>query len=163
MIAVIGVGSPFGADQLGWRVVDCLQQTNIPKSKTGQKVDLYKLDRPGSGVIDQLQGAHAAILKDAVISEQLEGNQLVVLSIDELLNLIDNDMNRFRLISSHEFGLAEAIQLAKSLNVLPEKTTLVGLNLTSFSDLSNSDSQYEISQEQVHKVADRVCQLLQTL
>lgn len=163
MIAVIGIGSPFGADQLGWRVIDYLQQSEVPKSKSANAVVFNKLDRPGSGVIDQLQHADAAILIDAICSNLYAEHQVVVMRVDELLNLLDDQHNSIKLLSSHDFGLLEAIQLAKSLNVLPEETILLGFNLATFKKIENSDDRYIVPQEQVQLLANSVRQLLQTL
>jgi len=126
MIAVIGIGSPFDADQLGWQVIDGLQQSGITQSAFGEIVELSKLDRPGSAVIENMQTASAVILIDAIISKKLVHKEIAILNAKDLLQTTEQELV---LVSSHGFGLLQAIQLAKKLDLLPEKTNLVGMNI----------------------------------
>jgi len=159
MIAVIGVGSPFGADQMGWQVIDALQRSELPISNSGMPVTLFKLDRPGSGIVDQMQNASAAILIDAVNSPDAEEKEIVVLSADQLLQ--SSEHTHRPLVSSHGFGLLQAIQLAEKLNLMPDKTSIVGMNI-----LFNQDGLTEaegLSDQEIGSLADKVTQIIVTL
>ena len=59
MIRIIGLGSPFGDDQVGWRVIELLQDRLDPQ------VDLVALDRPGAALINWMAGAQRLVIVDA--------------------------------------------------------------------------------------------------
>lgn len=122
MIRILGIGSPFGADRVGWQVIDDLA---LRLSGAGcypcDGIALQRLDRPGAALVGLLADARQVILIDA-----MQGG-FPFATVKELTNealLQDN-----RLISSHGFGLAEALQLAKSLKLLPSGTTLFGIEI----------------------------------
>jgi hydrogenase maturation protease len=111
---VIGVGSPFGADRLGWLAVDHL-------AKVGPAdCEWFKLDRPGSRLLDYLKRPDRVVIIDAVVwGEQPGGIRRLSLS----------DLQRFQgLSSSHGFGLAETLALGAELDRLPQALQLFGIH-----------------------------------
>jgi hydrogenase maturation protease len=113
MIRIIGIGSPFGADQLGWLAIEHLQTCRLADC------ELIKLDRPGSGLLAYFQGAEQVVLIDALQSPGRAG-EVVAVSVDELANCVG-------LTSCHGFGVAEAISLAARLGNLPDRLDLLGI------------------------------------
>ncbi|MES9852411.1 MAG: hydrogenase maturation protease [Candidatus Thiodiazotropha sp. L084R] len=124
MTRIIGIGSPFGADQLGWLAIDHLQTCQL----TG--CELIKLDRPGSGLLDYFRGVDHVVLIDALISSGSFGD-VKLIEPDEL-----EDCDG--LTSCHGFGVAEALGLADQLGLLPSKISLIGIHAQS--DLSRLPS-----------------------
>jgi len=118
-ILVAGIGSPFGADQLGWQVIDALQ--DHAQNDTGlTRCKFSKLDRPGAGLVDTLQGYQRVIMIDAVQAGKPRGT-LVQLDAEQISEQSSG-------LSSHNFGVAEAIALARAMGVLPEDIVLFGLD-----------------------------------
>ena len=70
MIRVIGLGSPFGDDRVGWRVIRLLN------GRLPGPVDLVALDRPGSTLINWMQGVEHLVLIDAVRSGAPPGDMI---------------------------------------------------------------------------------------
>jgi hydrogenase maturation protease len=120
MIRILGVGSPFGADRLAWEAVDYLSGLGL------DGCELSKLDRPGSGLLAHFEEAEHLILIDAVVLDA-EPGRASLLDPQQLESLSPGT-------SSHGFGVAQAIDLAKQLDQLPDCLQLVGLHTGS--DLS---------------------------
>ena len=112
-----GIGSPYGGDQIGWHAVDCLKQVAWAQCHPAWQWQITTLDRPGSTLLDALQGVALAILLDAL---QAEGGGPRRLMPDELLSELAP-------ISGHALGLAETLQLGHQLDMLPEQLLIVGL------------------------------------
>lgn len=123
---VIGIGSPFGADQLGWRAIDLLKDEDL------SDCELIKLDRPGSDLIRYFEGADELVLIDAVQAGQAPGS-LMKLERSELSSV---DCQT----SSHGFGVAEALLIAEQLELLHDKLILIGIetgqDLTQIAEIS---------------------------
>ena len=60
MIRIVGIGSPFGDDQAGWRVIELL------RGRLDDDVELVALDRPGAALVSWMEGSDRFILVDAV-------------------------------------------------------------------------------------------------
>lgn len=116
-IRVIGVGSPFGQDNVAQHVVEALQQnarlTDLPQ------LAIQYHDRPGLYLVELMQGAAEVHIIDAVQSDDPPGT---VYQIDDWQQLVGQ--TRF---SSHDIGVAEALQLADSLQLLPPKLVIHGV------------------------------------
>ena len=113
MRRIIGVGSPFGADQLGWRAIDLLHEAELPDC------ELIKLDRPGSQLIQHFEGVQDIVLIDAVQADQQPGRAI---------RLGRNALSLAACqTSGHGFGVAEALEMAAQLGLLPERLLLIGI------------------------------------
>jgi len=114
-LRVIGIGSPFCNDDVGWRVIEHLQRRiDVPRH-----VDLVTADRPGINLLHLLQHAQRIILVDALLEADRHGEILILdqskISIPE------------KLYSSHDIGVAGTLQLAARLEMLPEHVSIVAL------------------------------------
>jgi hydrogenase maturation protease len=118
-LAVIGIGSPYGNDTLGWQVIGKLRGLQNDKSPLPDDVQLIACDRPGVQLISLLQDLDLAILVDAIENPAREGE----------LHWIDPDEIRANhtAISCHGCGVHEALALAKILGELPRELRIVGL------------------------------------
>jgi hydrogenase maturation protease len=115
MIRVIGLGSPFGDDQAGWRVIDLLRSRGL------SGVDLIALDRPGQSLITWLPGVDWLILVDAVSSDTPLGG---IIRLDP--SRLDETSTS---ISSHGLHIDEALQLASTLDSLPPRVDIYGIQV----------------------------------
>ena len=115
-VLVLGLGSPFGMDRLGWQVIKALESLNL-----GEHVSFAILDRPGPRLISYFDQAECVILVDAVVGTGSQG-QLCCLGVDEICRMQSH-------LSSHGFGVAEAVALAQKLGQLPEALFLIGVDI----------------------------------
>ena len=116
MIRIIGIGSPFGDDAAGLEVARMLAEA--PPSNC----EVIAADRPGAALVDLLEGANAAILIDAVRSGAPPGT-IHEFAFDEL------DHCPARLVSSHDLGVAAAVQLAQKLGRAPSVGWVIGIEI----------------------------------
>lgn len=72
-IKVIGIGSPFGDDQLGFKVIEKLKQDNSLNHYIPTYLILESHDRPGIRLLELMADCEIAFLIDAVFSGQSVG------------------------------------------------------------------------------------------
>ncbi|SEG49502.1 hydrogenase maturation protease [Marinobacterium lutimaris] len=118
-LKIIGIGSPNGDDRLGWTVIERLSE------RLGERkdVELIALDRPGVGLIDYLAGETECWLVDAVKSERKAPGCYLQPGLDQLLQAGSATTG------SHGVGLAEALNLAGTLGLLPQRLELHGITI----------------------------------
>ena len=126
-VVVIGIGSPFGADTLGWQVVEQLKFQQPPLSNN---IRLETCDRPGTLLLEYMKGAKAAILVDAV-KGGIPGNVKLV----SKKHLLQQSV----LQSSHQLGVTETIALGEKLSLLPCELRLIGIEVGNTSTLYSPD------------------------
>lgn len=113
MIRVIGLGSPFGDDTAGWRVIEQLRGRLAPE------VDLLALDRPGVALVSWMAGVDTLCLVDAVDDGGPPGR---------LLQLTPADVRGLEAgLSSHQLALHDTLQLAATLGSLPSRIEIHGI------------------------------------
>jgi len=127
-IVVIGVGSPHGYDQLGWKVIDYLKKDHTLQTLCNERVRLIACDRPGLMLLEYIKAARWAILVDAI--EGTDAGKIHCLQQDQLLSSENQ-------LSSHSLGVAEVLKLGAKLNLLPEKIILYGVEA---GDINNHSS-----------------------
>ncbi len=116
---MLGVGSPQGADRLGWDVVEVLQGEGALGDRTPAGVEVRALDRPGAALLEYLGGREAVVVVDAVALGEPRGT-LVRLEG----SAIEAAPAR---VSSHGFGVADALSLARALRMEPRRLIVLGL------------------------------------
>ena len=118
MFTILGVGSPFGDDRAGWAAAALLAASNLVTSSAGQ-IDVRILDRPGSLLLAEFGESKGVILIDALCSGALPGT---------IQRLDADDVCAARsVLSSHGIGVARAVDLARSLDCLPARFALFGI------------------------------------
>lgn len=145
-IRVLGVGSPFGDDQLGLLAAQLLQKKN---RFSDNNLQILTCDRPGIKLLDLMQGADAVFIIDAVMTGAPSGT-IHRLSIDELTHLP-------KPLSSHGIGLIEALDIGKALNELPEQLILYGV------EIENIDEPFRITKTSQKSIKQIVTMLEQDI
>lgn len=121
LIKVIGVGSPFGDDQAGWKVIDRLKQQIVLPSHLSQSVKIESYDRPGVRLIEYIKDTDTLFLIDAIKSNQDIGS-IHRFSKKDILESKDP-------FSTHHLGVLEALQLGLALNDLPNNVYFYGIEI----------------------------------
>ncbi|VEG90227.1 hydrogenase maturation protease [Legionella spiritensis] len=130
-LRVLGIGSPFGDDRLGWEAIALLQQQNTLKQYSSRQLQISHYDRPGLRLLELMQDAATVILIDAVKTGAAPGT---------CHRLENGNIGGFHnQLSSHNIGIAETIQLGHALNQLPKRMILYGIEIQEIS------SQFELS------------------
>lgn len=120
MIKVIGIGSPFGDDQAGWKVVESLKEDNFIQSHY-QHVDANYFDRPGIRLLNLMYNANTVFLIDAVKS----GN-----TIGTVFRFQDNEIQAVNsMLSTHHMGVVDVLKLGSMINELPDSIILYGIEI----------------------------------
>ncbi|MBI2779823.1 MAG: hydrogenase maturation protease [Gammaproteobacteria bacterium] len=128
-IRIIGIGSPFGDDRLGWEAVEAIRRSGLLEYFPQGLVSVQSCDRPASGLLMLMEGAAHVILIDAMRSGAVPG---------KILRLQDEEIEmESALLSSHGFGVAESLALGGALGMLPARLVLYGVEVR---DLDQCDT-----------------------
>ncbi len=119
-ILILGIGSPFGDDRLGWAAVEALQRSSALAAVAGGCISFAVLDRPGALLLAQWRDADYVMVVDAVRSGAPPGTRH---------RLEPGEWIAREPVSSHGFGLAAALELARALNDLPSHLAVYGMEI----------------------------------
>ncbi len=115
-MVIIGVGNPLRKDDAVGLLVARALCENAPRG-----VIVLERDGEPTSLIESWERADAAIVIDAVSSGAAPGTLHV---IDARLTPLDRGLFRH---STHAFGVAEAVELAKTLGRIPPAVWIVGV------------------------------------
>lgn len=122
MNRVVGVGSPFGDDQLGWRVAELLKKEIKLHRYLGESLDIQICDRPGLALVNLMKNVKNFYIIDALQTKQNPIGHLYRIN-GESIKTDDG------FLSTHGFGIAQALALAKALNQLPGQIIIYGIEI----------------------------------
>lgn len=127
-VLVVGIGNEFRSDDgLGLYVVRELGLRRASAEHAAlRSLTLLELDGEGTALLNAWEGYHHVLIVDAVRSGKPPGTIVTVDAIAERLP------KRLFLSSGHEFGVAEAIEMAKNLDCLPTTLKLFGIEGATF-------------------------------
>lgn len=137
-VLIAGIGSPHGADRLGWAVIEALKTVRLPVP-----AKLVSCRLPSELTPLLLEAPHAIVL-DAMLGNGPAGTIHV-------LRVADLDGAGLRL-SSHGLGLVEAIQLASVLGMHESRMQLLVLDVV--------EPEAEIEMAWVTAMLERVIEML---
>ena len=120
-LRVLGIGSPFGDDQLGWEVVKLLEQFPDLNPFIPGQLQLIYCDRPGMYLLELMRGANTIFLIDAVKTGSVCG------TLHRFKNQEIEAVNSP--LSSHALGIAYAIKMGRALDELPPNVILYGMEI----------------------------------
>jgi hydrogenase maturation protease len=118
---VIGIGSPHGEDQIGWKVIQSLQD-RVPLPCP---VDVGTVSQPWN-LLDYFQSQQLAVLVDACVTGSTPGTVTV-------LETQDLTTNRFQRSSSHGSTVVEALELATILGIRPKHIKILAIEISAWS------------------------------
>jgi hydrogenase maturation protease len=119
---IMGVGNPYrGDDRVGLAVIEKLKEKNLPGMETMEAVG------EGTALMDVWRNYKRVFLVDAVDSGEKPG---IIHRFDVQKEKIPA---KFFHYSTHAFGVAEAVELARSLSQLPEQFIVFGIQGKNFS------------------------------
>jgi hydrogenase maturation protease len=145
---VIGVGSPFGDDRAGWEVVAALEAALRSAADAPLRVDIRACDRPGAALVPLLAGVQHAVIIDAAVSVGWRAGSVRWLG--------EREIDARRAVSSHGFGLAEALALARALGDAPSRVSVLAISATHFEGEALSDPVREAVPVAVLEVLARI-------
>jgi hydrogenase maturation protease len=119
---LIGVGNPFRSDDRAGRVVVQQLRKGLPPG-----IPLLEETGDGAELFDAFAGADCVILVDAVQSGAPPG------TIHRFDACTEKLPGWFSHSSTHTFGVAEAIELARTMGELPGKLIVYGIEGLDFS------------------------------
>ena len=128
---VIGVGSPFGDDRAGWEVAAALEATLRSAGVSSLRIEIHACDRPGAALVRLLAGVQHAVIIDAALSAGSRAGSIRWLG--------DHEIAARRAVSSHGFGLAEALALARALGDAPSRVSVLAISTTHLDGEALSD------------------------
>ena len=120
-ILVIGIGHPDRGDDAVGRVVAARLRGRVPDAVT-----VIEEDGEATRLIDQLGRTERAILIDATLSGAAIGT---IHRFDAVRDPLPEGVSG---MSTHGFGLAEAIELARVLGSLPRQCVVYAIEARSF-------------------------------
>jgi len=120
-ITLIGVGNRFrGDDGVGWEIVEKLKAEILPDAQ------VIEASGEGASLIESMKGKDRVLMFDAVYSGAKAGSIFRFEAHSQPIPA------KFFNYSTHAFSLAEAIELARALNQLPEKLIVYGIEGKNF-------------------------------
>lgn len=131
-VRIIGIGSPFGQDQLGLQVITMLEEHHFAARFPPALISLQRSDRPGAMLVELFNDAELVILIDAL---SITGKRQPFVRWLDARELATEPV----LFSSHSFGISEAIQLARVLGVLPRRLRILALAMSDDEDTTGID------------------------
>ncbi|WP_131795000.1 hydrogenase maturation protease [Fluoribacter gormanii] len=125
LIKVLGIGSPFGDDQAGWKVAAELKQQIVIHPHIAPNLLIESHDRPGVRLIELIRGFNTIFIVDAVKSDSAIGT----------IHRFDRDalLDSEPRFSTHGISILQALQLANALNELPANLLFYGIEIDAIS------------------------------
>ena len=135
---VVGLGSPYGNDQLGWILVDELEKKSIPS------LTIFKSKGDGSDWFHEISDYEQVVFVDALLSDDPAGSVIEITSDD----LLDGSTKLSG--STHSISLSDSIVLAKTLGLLNVPTRILGASIGN--DFSNEHNIHQIAESASQKI-----------
>jgi hydrogenase maturation protease len=137
-VRIIGVGSPFGDDRLGWVAAESLQRSPVLNGLEPGRIVISILDRPGTVLLTHCREADHVIVMDAVRSGAAPGTRHRFTASDVTVSRLP--------ATSHGFGLLATLELGRVLgDLLPQRLLLCGIEIgVSCSSFGLSDAVAEV-------------------
>jgi hydrogenase maturation protease len=119
---LVGLGSPFGDDRLGWHIAKTVQ------GRLPSRLEIRLATTP-IALMDWLEGVERLMICDACQGGGCAGSARVWHWPDEALAPV-------RFSGSHDLGLAAVLRLADQLGILPPRVMIWAIEGKPFSPLS---------------------------
>lgn len=120
-VHIIGIGSPFGDDRIGWEAVDAIDKSGILGRFPPGMVKTFCCNQPAVGLLPLLSGAGAAILIDALRGKEAPGT---LRKVD-----VDTLQPQSAPLSSHGLSVSDSLALGRAVGMLPETVLVYGIEI----------------------------------
>jgi hydrogenase maturation protease len=114
-ICLVGVGSPYGDDRVGWLIADELQY------RLGTALDVHKVGTPLS-ILDRIDGINWLGICDGCRGLESPGAW-------RRWTWPNIPFESEKFTGSHDLGLIATLQLAESLGRLPQRVVIWGVDI----------------------------------
>jgi len=115
-LTVIGIGSRLrGDDAIGPLLIDALKERGIPD------LELVDAGSDALGILEYVQDRERVLIVDAC-AMGLSPGSVEIIQASRIKDVLQDDP-----MSLHGLGLAEAIQMGTSLQMLPENLKIIGI------------------------------------
>jgi len=118
-VRIIGIGSPHGADRIGWLAIEALQQAPLHEQFPDGVISFDCCSVP-TELHRLVDGCRLAVLVDAVLAGE---TGLVTLAVGDL-------EARRRLDSVHGVGVGEMLELIQLLADPPPQVEVIGIRVS---------------------------------
>lgn len=108
-ILVLAIGSPYEGDNIAWKLVEKIKNSDNLNSRIARLVTLEISDRPGIDLLNSLYSVDHVILIDTVIGATVPAAWYEESAFCYLQ----------KPVSCHEIGLAETLKIGRELGGLP--------------------------------------------
>jgi hydrogenase maturation protease len=135
-LIIIGVGNLYRSDDgIGIRLIQELQKTMLPPH-----VDLLDGGTDGLSLLNYMEGYKEALILDAVNMGKSTGDSIFLTEKEMKLKSFQSSL------STHGFGVAEVLTLAKTINT-PCSITVFGIqpSITTYGKILSSELENNIS------------------
>jgi hydrogenase maturation protease len=147
-IRLIGVGNIYrGDDAVGIRVAQQLAQRDLPG------VEFLERSGEGTALMEAIKGCDAVYLVDALQSGANPGEILRIAAHDKPLP------SYFSATSTHAFGVAEAVEMARLMGELPAKLIIFGIEGQQYETGQPLSPEVEAA---IPTLVEKLCQELQS-
>ena len=153
---VIGLGHQYREDDRAGLLAIARLRTLISELDAEQRqIELVAADGSAVSLMELWRGREQVFVIDAVMAPQATVGEIYV--IDALHEEIPRGFGPF---SSHAFGLAEAVALAREFKCLPDSLTIIGIVGATF---NVGESMTAGMESAVDEVAQRICAILRKM
>lgn len=122
-ISILGIGSPFGDDQIGWRVIDAINESGMLDRFPPGLMQTCCCDRPVTNILQKMMDSEVVILIDAMKTG---------LPVGTIRQLDPAGLQLYpHRISSHQMGMAECLALGRTLGMMPVQMLCYGVEIDS--------------------------------
>jgi hydrogenase maturation protease len=120
-VRIVGIGSPFGADRIGWDIADAIARDPWFAALSPGRVSVERADRPGARLLELLEDPGLVVLIDAM---QGGGARGTVRCFD------GRDLPAAAGFSTtHDFGIKAALDLAGALGEIAPEVRVFGIEI----------------------------------
>ncbi len=121
LVRILGVGSPFGADRIGWDVAEALARMRWFAALPPGLVSIACADRPGIRLLELLEAPGLVVLIDAMQGDDPPGT---VRRFDGRTLPVAAGFT-----TTHDFGIKAALDLAGALGEIAPEVQVFGVEI----------------------------------
>ncbi|HFE38860.1 MAG TPA: hydrogenase maturation protease [Gammaproteobacteria bacterium] len=125
---IVGFGSPFGDDQLGWQLID-----DLASRHSASHLTFYKSKGNGCDWFHELANHQQLVILDAALSEKPAGN-IIEMTVNDLKNIPSHFF-----CSTHSISLQDSLALATNIGVLNIPVRILAISIGNKEIAANSN------------------------